>query len=169
MPRPIGQSLPKGGKRRLLTGRDSRSGQSLYYVELEGQEELRAALNRFDIAAIRASKTVVGQSALEIEREAKMRAPVRAFVPEYPISAAKAAQAPGSNVRDRIKTILRDAGMTATIGTGYFVARFVEFGTRKMSARPFLGPAFEIMRPKYLTRLRDALNRVVASANKAAA
>lgn len=164
MPRAIGQSLPKGGKRRLLTGRDARSGNALYYVELEGQEELRAALNHFDIEAIRASKVAVGQSALEIEREAKMRAPVRAIVPDYKISAAKAAQAPGSNVRDRIKTIIRDAGLTATIGTGYFVARFVEFGTSKMSAHPFLGPAFEVCRSKYLSRLSDALNRVIARA-----
>jgi HK97 gp10 family phage protein len=164
MPRPIGQSLPKGGKRRLLTGRDARSGSALYYVELQGQQELRAALDRFDVEAIRASKEAVASSAREIEREAKMRAPVRALVPDYKISAAKAAQSPGFNVRDRIKTILRDAGLTATIGTGYFVARFVEFGTRKMSARPFLGPAFEVMRPKYLSRLHDALNRVIKRA-----
>ena len=168
MARAIGQSLPRGGKRRLLKGRDARSGRSLYYVELEGREELRAALNRFDVAAIREAKTAVIESAQEIEREAKMRAPVRAMVPDYPISAAKAAQSPGSNVRDRIKTILRDAGLTATIGTGYFVARFVEFGTRKMSARPFLGPAFEVVRPTYLQRLRDALNRVVSHVSKAA-
>lgn len=168
MARAIGPSLPRGGKRRLLTGRDARSGNALYYVELEGREELRAALDRFDVAAIREAKTAVAVSAQEIEREAKMRAPVRALIPDYKISAAKASQAPGSNVRNRIKTILRDAGLTATIGTGYFVARFVEFGTRKMSARPFLGPAFEIMRPKYLQRLRDALNRAVSQVSKAA-
>lgn len=164
MPRMIGQSLPKGGRRRLLTGRDARSGSALYYVELEGQEELRAALSRFDIDAIRALKEAVSQSARDIEREAKMRAPVRAVVPDYPISAAKAAQAPGANIRERIRTVIRDAGLTATIGTGHFVGRFVEFGTRKMSARPFMGPAFEIMRPKYLARLRDALNLVIRKA-----
>lgn len=164
-PRMQNPSLPRGGKRRLLPGLDSRSGRSLYYVELEGQEDVRAALQRFDVDAIRATKAVIGSTAKEIEREAKMRAPVRAIVPDYKISAAKAAQAPGSNVRDRIKTILRDAGLTASIGTAYFVARFVEFGTRKMSARPFMGPAFEIVRPKYLQRLRDALNKVVKQSN----
>jgi HK97 gp10 family phage protein len=164
MPRMIGQALPKGGRRRLLTGRDSRTGRSLYYVELEGQEELRAALKNFNVEAIRASKDAIASSAREIEREAKMRAPVRAIIPDYPISVKKSAEAPGSNVRDRIRTIIRDAGLTATIGTAYFVARFVEFGTRKMSARPFMGPAFEVMRPKYLQRLRDALNTVIRKA-----
>lgn len=155
--------------RRLLKGRDNRSGQSLYYVELEGQEELRAAISDFNVEAIRAAKASVGTSAAEIQQEAKSRAPVRAVVPGYPISAAKSLEPPGSNVRNRIKTILRDAGLTASIGTAYFVARFVEFGTRKMSARPFLGPAFEIVRPKYLQRLRDALNRTVQQANRSRA
>lgn len=164
MARIIGQALPKGGRRRLLRGRDARTGASLYYVELEGQEELRAALKSFNVEAIRASKEAIALSAREIEREAKQRAPVRAIVPDYPISVKKSAEAPGSNVRDRIKTILRDAGLTATIGTAYFVARFVEFGTSKMHARPFMGPAFEVMRPRYLTRLRDALNQAIRRA-----
>lgn len=151
-------------RRRRGVGTDTRSGKALYYVELEGQEALRASLKRFDVDAIREAKTVVMSSADEVEREAKMRAPVRAVVPDYPISDVKSAEAPGSNVRDRIKTILRDAGLSASIGTGFYVARFVEFGTRKMLARPFLGPAFEVVRPKYLQRLRDALNRVIARA-----
>lgn len=165
MPRSMNPSLPKGGKKRLLTGRDSRSGNALYYVELEGQAELRAALDRFDVAAIREAKNGIAISAAEIQNEAKMRAPVRAIVPDYPISAKKAGEAPGSNVRDRIKTIIRDAGLTASIGTGFWVARFVEFGTRKMSARPFLGPAFEVVRPRYLARLRDALTRAAKEAS----
>lgn len=168
MARTIGPALPRGGKRRLLKGRDSRSGASLYHVELEGQEELRAALAAFNVDAIRAAKSVVASSASTIEREAKSRAPVRAVVPDYPVSVAKATEAPGSNIRARIRTILRDAGLTASIGTAFFVARFVEFGTRKMSARPFMGPAFEVVRPKYLKRLRDALNRTVAQANRRA-
>ena len=167
MARAIGQSLPRGGKKRLLTGRDSRSGRGLYYVELEGQAELRAAIERFDVAAIRESKAVISQSAQEIQREAKMRAPVRALVPDYPISDAKAGQAPGSNVRDRIRTRLRDAGLTATIGAFTDVARFVEFGTRKMSARPFLGPAFELVRSKFIARLTAALNQAGKEAKAA--
>ena len=162
-------SLPKGGKKRLLTGRDSRSGNALYYVELEGQAELRAALDRFDVAAIRASKAVIAESAQDIVREAQMRAPVRATVPDYPISAAKAGEAPGSNIRNRIRAKFRDAGLTAVIGAFTDVARFVEFGTRKMSSRPFLGPAFEVVRSKFVQRLQQALNRAGKQAESKAA
>lgn len=165
MARAMNPSLPRGGKRRLLKGRDSRSGALLTYVELEGQDDLRAAMKNFEIAAIREAKNGIAASAAEIQQEAKMRAPVRAVVPDYPISDKKASEAPGSNVRNRIKTILRDSGLTASIGTYFHVARYVEFGTRKMSARPFLGPAFEVVRPKYLARLREALNRAAQEAN----
>lgn len=165
MARPIGMALPKGGKRRLLKGRDSRSGALLTYVELEGQEELRAALSDLNVAVIREAKNGIAATAAEIQQEAKSRAPVRAVVPDYPISDAKAGEAPGSNIRNRIRTILRDSGLTASIGTYHAVARFVEFGTRKMSARPFMGPAFEVVRPKFLQRMREALNRATKEAN----
>lgn len=168
MARRIGPALPRGG-RRLVKGLDSRSGRALVYVELEGQEELRAAIKDVNVIAIREAKAVIASSASEIEREAKSRAPVRAAVPDYPISAAKAAEAPGSNVRNRIKTRLRDFGLTASIGTYHDIARFIEFGTRKMSARPFLGPAFEVVRNKYLARLREALTRTVQQGNRKAA
>lgn len=167
-PRMQNPALPRGGKRRLLKGRDSRSGALLTYVELEGQEELRAALNNMEIAVIREAKHVIAESAAEIQQEAKSRAPVRAAVPDYPISAAKAGEAPGSNVRDRIRTILRDSGLSASIGTYFHVARYVEFGTRKMSARPFMGPAFEVMRPKFLARMRAALSKTVEKMARAA-
>lgn len=164
-PRTMNPSLPKGGKRRLLKGRDSRSGALLTYVELEGQEELRAALARFEVSAIREAKNGIAATAAEIQAEAKSRAPVRAVVPDYPISDAKAREAPGSNIRNRIKTVMRDSGLTASIGTYFHVARYVEFGTRKMSARPFMGPAFEIVRPKFLQRMREALSRAAKEGN----
>lgn len=157
--------MPARTRARRGAGIDTRSGRALYYVEVDGRDELRAELKAFNVAAIREAKNAVVSSAAEIQHEAKSRAPVRAMVPDYPISAKKAAQSPGSNVRDKIRTILRDSGLTASIGTPYFVARFVEFGTRKMPARPFLGPAFEVVRPTYLQRLQHALQRAVKEAS----
>ncbi len=128
------------------------------YVELEGVEELHRAFARLELGVLREVKGVVAMSAAEIEAEAKARVPVRAANPAYPVSKAKAAQ-PRGMTRDKIKTILRDGGLGASIGTAYFIARFLEQGTKKMAARPFLNPAFQLVRPKYLERLSAALNK----------
>lgn len=48
------------------------------------------------------------------------------------------------------------AGMTAVVGPTVFYGRFVEHGTARMSARPFMGPAFAAEEP----RLVEALSAV---------
>lgn len=40
-------------------------------------------------------------------------------------------------------------GVSATVGTNVNYAAFVEFGTRRMAAQPFLGPALEQARAVY--------------------
>lgn len=111
------------------------------FVELEGQDDIRRAFARLEFAALREVKVVIVDSAEEIEREAKARVPVLS-----------------GKTKKSIKTIIRDAGLAATIGSGYFLARFIEQGTKKLAAKPFLNPAFQLVRPKYLARLEVALN-----------
>ena len=111
------------------------------YVELAGQDDLRRAMAQLRFSALRNAVAVVRDSAEDIEREAKARVAVAS-----------------GETRDSIKTIYRDGGLAATIGTGYFLGRFIEQGTRKMPARPFLNPAFQMVRPKFLQRLDAALN-----------
>jgi HK97 gp10 family phage protein len=59
-----------------------------------------------------------------------------------------ASRAPRSNIShdhmaDGIITNIKDS--TAVIGPGaeYYYSHFLEFGTKKMAAKPFMGPAFE--------------------------
>lgn len=42
-----------------------------------------------------------------------------------------------------------NGGLIATIGTTVIYAVFVEFGTAHMSARPYLGPAVELVRDEW--------------------
>lgn len=123
------------------------------YVELEGQEDIRRAFSQLKLGALSRVKSVVADSAEEIEREAKARCPVS----EPSTKGAKAP--PSGTTRKSIKTIIRDFGLAATIGSGYFVARFIEQGVRGRPAKPFMNPAFELVRPKFLRRLADALNK----------
>lgn len=55
-----------------------------------------------------------------------------------------------------------DAGMVATIYAGggdAFHARFVEFGTREMSARPFFYPSWRLSRKRARSRIARATTR----------
>lgn len=47
-----------------------------------------------------------------------------------------------------------------TIGTNTIYAKFIEFGTRFQKARPYLFPAYEINRKKFIADLKKILNRV---------
>ena len=123
------------------------------YVELEGQEDFRRALARLEFGVLRELKDVVAVSAAEIEAGAKSRCPVS----EPGTKSAK--QPPPGTTRKSIRTILRDFGLSATIGSGWFVARFIEQGIMGRPARPFLNPAFQEVRPKYLARVEAAVDK----------
>ncbi len=118
------------------------------YIELEGQEDVRKAFARLEFSALRGAKEAVDVSSDEIEREAKSRVAVLS-----------------GKTRDSITRRVRDFGLSATIGSGYFNARFEEQGTTRAPARPFLNPAFQLVRPKYLERLKRALGIAVKEAS----
>lgn len=110
-------------------------------VELQGQAEMRRALARLQLGAIARIKAQVKASAENIEREAKARVPVDE-----------------GTTRDSIRVVYSDFGMTASIGSAWFNARFIEQGTQRQPARPFLNPAFQAERNVYLKGIEDALN-----------
>lgn len=49
-------------------------------------------------------------------------------------------------------------GLGSEISYSAYYAYFVEFGTYKMRAQPFLFPSMEVMRPRYLQDMRKALS-----------
>lgn len=76
----------------------------------------------------------------QIERDAKLVCPVDT-----------------GNLRSSITTSVESDGsnVTATVGTNVEYAPFVEYGTKKMSAKPFLIPAFESNKEWILQTLLD--------------
>ena len=74
------------------------------------------------------------------------------------IKAGAARSAPG-RLGETLETIDESAGDRAVfaVGTRHRVARFLEFGTRKMRARPFLWPIFRARLPRVKQELTNTL------------
>ena len=91
--------------------------------------------------AIKAAEKELQLTALEIERDAKLNAPVDTGMLRASITST-------------------GSGSEYEIGTNLEYAPFVEFGTRDMAAQPFLFPAFE----KGVRDLQKNIKKAVASA-----
>lgn len=140
--------------------------------KIEGMKEAVRNIKDWEVDKIRQSRLQIERSAINIEREAKNACPV----------------APNGGVlRSSIskKVTVSDKGrvLEAEVGTGVEYAPFVEFGTgsgvfvpkgqeeyalqfkgktgrkRNMPARPFLFPAWEQERPKFLRAMEAILGK----------
>lgn len=60
-------------------------------------------------------------------------------------------------LRRSIHTVLSNRGLTATVGPSVLYGKFVEFGTRRMGARPYMRPAAEYVLPGFLAAMKNAI------------
>jgi HK97 gp10 family phage protein len=60
-------------------------------------------------------------------------------------------------LRRSIHTVFSRGGLRAVVGPSVFYAVFIEFGTRLMSARPYMRPAAAQALPRFRDRLRARL------------
>ena len=112
-------------------------------LEVRGVKETLANINLANSRVRKAVQEQVGKSALNIQREAKKRCPVDTGA-----------------LRNSI-TVDFYGEMSAQIGPHMPYAPYVEFGTRKMPAKPYLFPAFEEERPKFEEELARAIKGAV--------
>ena len=99
------------------------------------------SLGRSVEKAIKAAEKELQLTALEIERDAKLNAPVDTGMLRASITST-------------------GSGSEYEIGTNLEYAPFVEYGTRYMAAQPFLFPAFE----KGVGELQKNIKKAVMSA-----
>jgi HK97 gp10 family phage protein len=85
------------------------------------------------------ARMVVAQAALEIEGLAKQFAPVDTGFMRNAITAEQ------------------EDEMAWTVTSAAFYSVYVEFGTSRMDAQPFMIPAIEIVRPKFERAMRRLL------------
>jgi HK97 gp10 family phage protein len=123
-------------------------------VDLEGMDAVVRAFQNMRPKLRRAVNREVVGAALRIQGGAKRRTPVRTGRLRNSIGAADTeALLQGLNGASRLSADTTEA----VVGTNVEYAPFVEFGTRRMAARPFLVPAFEEERPGFELRLAAAL------------
>jgi len=85
-------------------------------------------------------------------------------------SGANGPSAPGEpprrdtgRLRDSIFARLLGDGLTAQVGTGLDYGGHLEFGTRRISARPWLQPVFTRMKPRLKARIARAARTALGS------
>lgn len=134
-------------------------------MELTGAKELKQAFASIDRSILAEVKTIIRESADEVRREARSR--IAVSQDKHPSSPYPS----GSTRRNVFRNISKD-GLSAEVGNKWFVARWLEFGTKArktksganrgtMHARPWLFPSWEIVRPKVLKRMEAALYGVL--------
>ena len=110
-------------------------------VKLIGDKELRVKLR--ECQSLVAVKTIVHKNGDEMNARMKKNTET-AFTKGY---------STGDTARS-INTILRDDVLTADVGPTTEYAEYVEYGTRYMEAEPFVKPAFEVQKEKFIADLK---------------
>lgn len=104
-------------------------------IKITGMNELRVGLDkRMDLKAVR---TVVQKNGADLQGNAQEKAPVDT-----------------GTLKRSIGLNLTDSGLTATIAPTAEYAPYQEYGTRYMDAQPFVGPAFNEQKNKFVNDMK---------------
>lgn len=109
-------------------------------ARVEGLPELRVTLRKMTDRTRRNVEREVKRAALNVQNNAKRAAPVDT-----------------GRLRNSIAHEIEGDGLEATVGTNVEYAPFVEFGTRRGRAQPYLLPALERERGPFRKAIADAL------------
>jgi len=114
-------------------------------VRLVGALELQVKLKKG--TNLNAVRTIVHKNGDELNRNMKAQTH-EAFVKGY---------SHGETARS-INTIIADGGLTAKVGPTTNYSKYVEYGTRKMEAEPFIKPSFDKQVPKFIHDLERVMD-----------
>ena len=109
--------------------------------------ELAADLGKAGLGAARKAQQVVAKAAADVQRTGAATAQ-QLFKPP-PEGASTGATA------NSIGVDLEDGGLAASIGPTTSYAPYLEFGTRCMSPRPFMGPALAAVEPSFTAAMEQ--------------
>lgn len=142
-------------------------------VKVEGIEDLRATLKAEGVEAEKLVKTAVLQSALLIQGDARKL--IQKGVKSgrvYPSKRSKnvmhQASAPGEppatdtgRLVANVLFAIEQGGYSARVGTDLEYGKNLEFGTRKMAARPWLSRAITENSDKIINLISNAIRKAI--------
>lgn len=110
-------------------------------VTFKGDQELLNSLEKMARAEV--YREVVKKNGADLQRKAQQKA---VFKKGYSTGATKRS----------IKLDIASNGLRAVVKAGTDYSGYLEVGTRKMEAQPFMQPAFNEVQPKFIDDLRRA-------------
>lgn len=116
-------------------------------VKIDGFDKLEAKLKRnMDLGAVR---TVVRKNGADLQTKAQKNAPVgtpqSTGIPGYV----------GGTLKRSVELDITDGGLTAEVEPTADYAAYVEYGTRFMEAQPYLKPAYDEQKKKFVKDLNE--------------
>jgi HK97 gp10 family phage protein len=141
---------------------------------LTGFKELAAALRALGPKVVRNGlRSAVSAGAAVVRNEARQRAPVDTGEMRRDIQIKRERDSQGGDsVSARYSVFVRSGKQSRLSGKGRnvqkdsFYWRYVEFGTSKMAAKPFLRPAFEAKKEAAVQAIGDRLGERIEAAAK---
>lgn len=115
-------------------------------MKIKGLDQFMNHLNGVENRLNDSVKQAVKQNALEMETKAKMLAPVDT-----------------GNLRRNINTSVKESSdsISAEVASNAEYSIYVEYGTSKQQAQPFMNPAFVAQQTQFETDMRQALKKGV--------
>lgn len=116
-------------------------------VRIDGFDKLEAKLKQnMDLGAVR---TVVRKNGADLQTKAQKNAPVgtpqSTGIPGYV----------GGTLKRSVELDITDGGLTAEVEPTADYAAYVEYGTRFMEAQPYLKPAYDEQKKKFVKDLNE--------------
>ncbi|APF27067.1 bacteriophage HK97-gp10, tail-component family protein [Clostridium sporogenes] len=120
-------------------------------MELDGLDELIRKVQDMGKAGVRVENAALKKAGELIVEEAKNNVPVKTE------KLKKGLKVSGVRKKGGNKFVL--AGIQKGDNSKIFYGKFLEFGTSKMKARPFMGPAYESKKEEAKEVIKDELRR----------
>lgn len=116
-------------------------------VRIDGFDKLEAKLKRnMNLGAVR---TAVRKNGADLQTKAQENAPVgtpqSTGIPGYV----------GGTLKGSVELDITDGGLTAEVEPTADYAAYVEYGTRFMEAQPYLKPAYDEQKKKFIKDLNE--------------
>ena len=121
-------------------------------IEIRSSGNLAKRLN--ELANLKDVQNAVRVNTTEMHRKATRNA---SFKGHYD-SSGNFIKPTGATKRS-IAIEFKDAGLTGVVKTGTHYSPYLEFGTRKMAAQPFMRPAFYDQRVKFMQDMSRLLKK----------